>query len=801
MVSPLTPQERRLKGLLQLLAFLFGLGVLGYLIPALGGPLQTFYINLPFVANSVVKIGVLSLLAFFASADVRKYRLLTLLIIAGHLISEIATIVVLTWGKIDYQVNLGGRWIAVDLLLRGSMLLDGVIAVLLIWFFAAAERSRYRLQYLSPTEFRALTALADVVVTGKDEIIDAEEVARNVDHYLAKFDSKTKWIMKVVLIGIEFYPLLSLKPPFSYLRADARLAFIRKRFYRDVALRLVPEFWRTIVQGMIRMGKQLCYLGYYNDRRTFESVGYIPFSKRADTPEKLKELPNPERLPLRVLTPSEIDGDSLEGDVVIVGSGAGASVLAHGLVRAGRSVLMLERGDYVDPSTFSEDEAEMLTKLYSDGALQLTRDFRFQVLQGSCVGGTTVVNNAVCFDLPEKVLDLWNNPKSIDASLERNLLSRSFAEVRDLIRVQRQNHSNLNKGAEQFNEGLARLNLQHPPNLSGPVEANIERCLGCGYCNIGCKFGRKLSMLDTVLPKIQRDYNTSSREALKIVAGCEAQKLRARGSEITSIECRLKDGRRLQVRGKTFVVAAGTISSSLLLLRSGAGGKNVGKHVSFNMGSPITAVFDELINSYEGLQISHYLELSPSRGYVMETWFNPPVSQALTMPGWFEDHYNNMRRYNRMTCAGILVGTESNATVRNAGLTGREIDYVPTRSDLDKLLAGLVLGGEIFFAAGAKCVIPNTFDYREFNTIDELRGLPGFVRDASDITLGTGHPQGGNALSANRDFGVVDPEFRVYDYKNLFVCDASVFPSSIGVNPQLTVMALANYASRFVAGS
>jgi len=793
----LTAAERRLKVLLRILSFIFGLAIFGYLIPALTGPLQAFFVNLPFVTNSVVKIALMALLAFFASADVRRYRLLVLVVIAGHVVSEIATGAVLIWGKTDYNVNLAGNVTPVTTLLWGSMVLDGIILVLLIWFLAAADRARYALLYFSPLQFRVLTALADVVVAGKDELVPPQDVARNVDGYLARFDSKTKWIMKAVLIGIQIYPLLSLKPPFSYLSAEDRTRFLRKRFYRDVTRRLVPEFWRTIVQGMIRMGNQLSYIGYYNDPRTFESVGYVPFSQRTDTPDRLLKNPPPPRTPLKVYTPADISAQTLEGDVVIIGSGAGASIMAHGVIKAGRSVLMLERGDYVDPVKFSEDEVEMLTKLYSDGALQLTRDFRFQVLQGSCVGGTTVVNNAVCFDLPEQVLNKWNDAQSFDAGLDPSMLAQSFREVRDLIRVERQDHSNLNKGARFFNEGLARLGLHQPPNITGPVDANIQGCLGCGYCNIGCKFGRKLSMLDSVLPMIQREYN--GREALRIIAGCEAEKIRGRGREITSIVCRLKDGRRIEVKGNTFVVAAGTISSSLLLMNSSIGGDRAGKNVSFNMGSPITAVFDRVVNSYDGLQISHFLELSPSRGYVIETWFNPPVAQALTMPGWFEDHYNNMLRYNRITCAGVLVGTASNAEVRRAGLTGREIDYVPTREDLDKLIDGLVLSGEVFFEAGATTIIPNTFDYHEFKTPEELRGLRALVKDPSDITLGTGHPQGGNAIAGNRKLGVIDPEFRVYGYDNLFVADASVFPTSLGVNPQLTVMAMANYAARFVA--
>ncbi|MEW6509898.1 MAG: GMC family oxidoreductase [Bacteroidota bacterium] len=792
----LKARERRLTVFLRILSALFGLAVLGYLIPALGGPLQSFYVNLPFVTNSVVKVGVLALLAFFASGDVRRHRHMIDLIILAHLISILATIIVLLWGNTDYLVSIAGWVSPLSRILLGSVVLDGVIVVMLAWFFLTAQREEYGLAYLSPQQYRALAALAEVIVAREPALLTAEEVARNVDRYLAGFRAKTKWIMKLVLTGMEVYPLLSLRPPLSTMESSQRLRFLRRRFYQDVTLRLVPELWRTVVQGMIRMSKQLAYLGYYSDPRTFASVGYVPFSQRSDSAKRLRKSPEGKHLPLKVMTASEITGERLRGDVVIVGSGAAASVLAHGLATSGRQVLMLERGEYVDPSQFTEDEVEMISRLYADGALQLSRDFRFQVLQGSCVGGTTVVNNAVCFDIPDDVLNHWNDRDSLNAGIDKPGLMKSFKEVRQLLGVERQG-VNLNHGAPEFLDGTKRLKLNAAPDRFGAIEANIEGCLGCGYCNIGCRYGKKLSMLDTLLPMTQRECGM---EALRIAAGCEARKLIGRGTTVTAVRCRLSDGRVIDVEGKTIVLSAGAISSSLLLLRSGVAAERAGKRLSFNLGSPMTAVFDRVLNSYDGLQISHYLEPRPSRGFVIETWFNPPVAQALTMPGWFDDHFKNMLRYNRMTCTGVLVGTESNGVARLAGLTGREVDFTPTRGDLDKLLAGLTLSGEIFLEAGATCVIPNTFRYMEFTAADELRRLPELIRDSSDITLGTGHPQGGNVMSGDSSLGVVNPEFRVYGYDNLYVCDASVFPSSIGVNPQLTVMALAQYAVPFVAG-
>ncbi len=795
----LTPQERRLQILLRILAGAFGLAIFAYLLPALFGPLKPFFVNLPFVTNSVVKIGVLALLSFFAAADVRRYRLLAVLVIAGHVISEIAMAAVLIWGATGYDVAVATRQIPVRDMIVGAMILDGVILAILIWFHTAAEKARYQLSYFTPGEFRTVCALAEVVVMGDDEKLSPEDVAHNVDRYLAGFRAQNKVIAKVVMIGMELYPLLSFKAPFSHLSAEARKRFITRRFYHDVERRLVPGFWRDLVQGMIRMAKQLSYLGYYNDTRTFDSVGFKPFTERSDFAARIAEHPLRERLPLAVSTLTELGTATLAGDVIVVGSGAGGAVLAHDLASEGRDVLMLERGDYVPQEEFNEDEVDMLARLYADGALQLTRDFRFQVLQGNCVGGTTVVNNAVCFDLPPQVLEHWNSPDLLDGKLDTDRVWDAFRTARELVAVERQEHGRLNRSGPRFMEGLRRLGLDQAPHRHGAIEANIEGCLGCGYCNIGCRYGKKLSMIDTVLPRTQQTFNRDGREALRIVAECEVVEIHSSGGRVTGITCQARDGKKVRVTGNTYVLSAGAVSSSMLLLKSKLGGDRVGKNLSFNMGSPLTAVFDDEVNAFDGLQISHFVEPSPEQGFVVETWFNPPVAQALTMPGWFDDHFRNMRRYNRLASVGVLVGTESNAEVKRGLLTPRDIKYTPTESDLKKLLDGLIKAGEVWFAAGATAVMPHTFGYHEFKSVEELRRLPELVKDGSDLTLGTGHPQGGNILSTSPDKGVVDPEFRVHGVDNLFVCDASVFPTSIKVNPQLTVMAMARYAAPMIA--
>jgi choline dehydrogenase-like flavoprotein len=538
---------------------------------------------------------------------------------------------------------------------------------------------------------------------------------------------------------------------------------------------------------MVRLAQQVVYLGFYSDDRTWPATGYAPYSGRHGArPEERKR-----RGGLAVESAHDVEGD-LRSEVVIVGSGAAGAVIAYRLVEAGHDVLVLERGPHVDPADFTENEAQMLTTLYRDGAVQLARDFKLQVLQGMCVGGTTVVNNAVSIPPPPEVLQRWLEPTAGRLDLDR--LNAAVESAEDLVGVQDQDPQVFPRGVNKFVEGIEALELTEPPaRRFREIRANIHDCLGCGYCNIGCAYGRKLSMLDKVLPEAQ----ALPRGSLRILSDAEVERIEASRGRVNELRVKA-NGRKLRVRGDRFVVSAGAINSSYLLGRSSLGGPMVGRGLSFNIGSPVTAEFDQPLHSYAGLQITHVFE-PPAGGpdVVMETWFNPVVSQAMAMPGWFEQHRRNMRAYARMAATGVLVGTESNGRVEKALFGGADVVYEPTDADLRRLIEGIKLCARVYLKAGAKKVMPSTFQFHAFTHEGQLDQLDEIVRSNEDIQLGTGHPQGGNSLAADPTVGPVDPVgFRVHGTENLHLCDASVFPTSLGVNPQLTTMALAEYAAQ-----
>jgi choline dehydrogenase-like flavoprotein len=306
-------------------------------------------------------------------------------------------------------------------------------------------------------------------------------------------------------------------------------------------------------------------------------------------------------------------------------------------------------------------------------------------------------------------------------------------------------------------------------------------------------------MLDTALPWAQRRHG----DRVRIVSDCEVERIitvSGTPKRVSGLYAKLADGRGVHVKAKRYVLAAGAVASSHLLLRSGVnGGLPVGRRFSCNMGAPLHAEMPgPPVRSYDGLQISHF-GIPQDPGFVFETWFNPPVSQALNMPGWFERHFENMRRYDRLMAVGVLVGTESNGRIKR-GLLGPDIDFEPTDGDRATLARGLALLARLLFDAGASRVMLNTWGDDELLPGDDIdRRIAEVFADPGHITLGTGHPQGGNAMSRDPGKGVVGPDFRVHGYEDLHVCDASVFPTSLTVNPQLTVMALAHLAARRIA--
>jgi choline dehydrogenase-like flavoprotein len=465
-------------------------------------------------------------------------------------------------------------------------------------------------------------------------------------------------------------------------------------------------------------------------------------------------------------------------DVCVIGSGAGGSVIACRAAQAGRSVLLVERGPYVRPSQMNDSEIDMVPLLYKDGGLQMNSGMDMFILQGTCVGGSTTLSNMVMMRAPEDVLSQWNR---YGAELDVASLSRSYETIEREIGAAEADLAHASGGTMRFIEGARSLGLS-PKRM----RKALGDCQGCGNCNIGCAFGAKRSTLSTYVPWAERC-------GARVLAETEVDRIETRGRRAVAVHVRAGRERECQrIVAKQVVVAAGAINSSALLLKSGLR-RNVGTRLSFNAGSIMVAEFDEPLDGYDADQMTWFLQ---GDGFLIEPTHNPLMSAALTTPGWLDEHTALMRRQRHLAYAGCLVSTEPTGTVVQSPFWGHEeTRFRPGRAEMDTVRRGLKLICEIFFAAGARRLILPTHRFRAIHSPKDIAEIDEHLVSTRRFSFGTAHPQGGNPISANPRTGVVDPNFAVHGLDNLFVCDASIFPSCVSVNPISTIMAIADYAA------
>ena len=538
-------------------------------------------------------------------------------------------------------------------------------------------------------------------------------------------------------------------------------------------------------------------------RKAFQALKRIITVTHYTTPGVARALgyPGPLGPPPAVpkpIRPLVVTADTtLTCDVAVVGSGAGGSVVAAELAAAGKDVVVLEKGGYRNEADFTHYESEGLARLYDAGGLLATRDLGFVILQGATLGGGTVINYTTSFATPESVRDEW--------AREHGLPHFTSAEfTRSLDAVARRLGVNTDHAAPSGRDrvlirGLERLGWHH-----GLLPRNVRGCTqddSCGYCGYGCRVAAKQSTLVTYLP------DAVARGA-RVVVDCDVRRVVIVGGRATGVEARV-NGHALTVRAGAVVVACGSIHSPALLLRSGVRLPALGKFLALH---PATAVFgemDEPVRPWTGTLQAHYsdqfADLDRGYGFKVETAPVHPSLLALAAPWESAAQYaDRMGRLAHTALCGILLRDRFGGRVRVDRDGYPVVNYRVSRYDAAHLWRALAAAAELLEAAGAREIWPPLARWISYKPgaprarEEWLARVDAAGWGANQLLLVTFHQMASCRMGASARTSVVDPEHRVWGVEDLYVSDASVFPTASGVNPMLTIMGIAHRAAQII---
>jgi choline dehydrogenase-like flavoprotein len=484
-------------------------------------------------------------------------------------------------------------------------------------------------------------------------------------------------------------------------------------------------------------------------------------------------------------------GDREErAEVVVIGTGAGGAVVAAELAEAGVDVLLLEEGGHASDLPPTAPPLARIGALYRDGGMTGVLGSSFiPVPVGRAVGGTTTVNSGTCWRAPEDVLQRWERESGL-RGLAGGGLAREYERVEPALGVAPVPEELLGPGARLVRRGAEALGLH-----ATPLARNAVGCRGTGVCAFGCPRRAKRS---TDVAFVPRALAAGAR--LRVRTRAERillQHDRATGVLATRLGPGDRPLGRLHVRAARVVVAAGALFTPGLLAASGLAprGSAIGRHLRLHPASRVAALFDQPVRAWEGVPQSLQVRDFEGEGIVLQGIWVPPELLAPTLPGVGAEHERRMAAVERMASFGALISDTSEGRILR--LRGRPLAwYRMNAPDLRRMQRAIALLSRIYFAAGAREVYPGVRQAPVLRSAAEAEALERLPLRASDLELMAFHPMGTARMGSDPARSAVDAGGRLHAVRGVHVCDASLFPSSSRLNPQLTIMALATRLAR-----
>ena len=589
------------------------------------------------------------------------------------------------------------------------------------------------------------------------------------------------------LLSLWDTPALGALGGAGFRRFSALGAEERERLLLAWADSRLPQ--RRAVFEALRKGTLLFYymLSGPNGARSpaWDAIGYDgPLGTLPSAPPKALQM-----------TPVERD-ETLDCDVVIVGSGAGGGAAAGVLAAAGLDVIVIESGGYYDDQDFDGSELQALTQYYM-GAPQATHDQSVGLLAGACLGGGTVVNYSTSFRTPDDVRAEWaahgvpeftsaEYSASLDAVCERLGVSQEYNEPSSRER--------------KLQEGCVKLGWHVDAMPRG-----VRKCAQgkeCGYCGLGCRVGAKQSVVKTWLAD-------AGSTGTRFIIRTKVERVVVEGGAARGIVGRTAEGHRVTVRSRAVIAACGAIHTPALLKRSGLSNPNIGKHLRLHPATAVWGQFDEELKPWEGVMQALYSDqhrdLHDGYGLKYETAANHPHLFIAFAP-WHgaQKHLSLMEGLTHSVPLGVLLRDRDGGEVR-VGRDGEPIvRYKLSPFDTDHLRTGIDGAAQILEAAGARRIFTSQGKFVSYEAGNG--GRERFMAEADaagygpgQIHLGSFHIMGSARMGGSPAGSACDANGQTWDVRDLYVFDGSAFPTASGVNPQISIQAIAHMGARTLA--
>lgn len=655
--------------------------------------------------------------------------------------------------------------------------------------------------FLTDPQFATLTALCDTLVPSIERADDPHDfwrrnasdldvpalVTRAVrdlqsEEQQREFRQLLDYLEQPVMAGLltgHFKPFVALTPE------------QRERVLQRWAVSPLPQL-RQGFQALKRLTTALFY-------SALDESGANPNHAALSYALPLKEdNPAPATLPLPLLALQE--ATTLDCDVVVVGSGAGGSVVAAELARAGKSVLVVEKGGAHTERDFDGVEFTAYQKMYENQAVLATRDLGVVVLAGATLGGGTTINWGACFRTPDHVRAMWEHEHACVG-----IAGRDFTAALDAVcaRLGVNDEAALpSREAQVLERACDRLGLG-----CGVIPQNRVGCddpARCGWCTFGCARGTKRST--------PRTYLADAAECgARFLVNAEAKKVLIENGRTTGVEVEIAGAeggpRTVTIRARAVVVAAGSLHSPALLLRSGLTNPNIGRYLHLHPTVPVFGTYPDLIEPWRGPMLTRYVNQwanldGQHYGVLIE---HPPAHPGLIglgLPWRSGAAHKEAVAGARQQAIFITITRDRDSGRVSVDKQGRPVlDYRLSHYDGAHLLRGLQESFRLQQAAGATAISGPHAGLEPFTDGDLEAYLERVARAGlapNRLIVFSAHQMGTCRMGGKRAESVLTPQGEAWDARNLYVADASAFPTASGVNPMITVMALAHWTAQAV---